>query len=92
MGRGQTQDLLLESGICFQRWQVAAVRSRCNSVPCLRQVHCGEPSVAFKVTAAGTEFEQIISLEPFNCFMFHLLQECEIYFFEKDTQNLMCLI
>lgn len=59
MGRGQTQDFLLESGICFQRWQVAAVRPRCNSVPCLSQVHCGEPSVAFKVTAAGIEFEQI---------------------------------
>lgn len=57
MGRGQTQDLLLESGICFHRWQVAAVRSRCNSVACLRQVHCGEPSVDFKVTAAGIEFE-----------------------------------
>lgn len=28
MKRGQTQDLLLESGTCFQRWQVAAVRSR----------------------------------------------------------------
>lgn len=38
---------------------LAAGRSRHNSLPCPRPVRWGEASVAFKVTAAGTELEQI---------------------------------
>ena len=48
---------------------LAAVRSRKNSLPCLRQVRWGDASVAFKMTAAGTEFEQIFhwSLSNVSC-------------------------
>lgn len=67
---------------------LAAVRSRPNSLPCLRQVHWGDASVAFKVTAAGREFEQISHWSLSKGFMFHLLQEmCETYFSEKAIQR-----
>lgn len=47
----------------------AAGRSRHNSLPCPQQVLWGDASVAFKVTAAGTELEQIShwSLSNVSC-------------------------
>lgn len=69
---------------------LAAGRSRHNSLPCPRQVRWGDASVAFKVTAAGTELELIShwSLSNVSCSIC-----CKsvkfILFRERYTQKLM---
>lgn len=69
--------------------QGAAVTSRSNSLPCLRQVSLGRARCGYYSDSSWHRTWTGFSLEPLKCLTFHLLQECNLLFWERYTQNLM---